>query len=82
MEVSGNDFEDVLLAKMPELHDFFTRLKNTGPLITRLCGSGSAIIGIFTSVSDRDAAMAEFSDAGHVIQTSIRGLPAPEPEFD
>jgi 4-diphosphocytidyl-2-C-methyl-D-erythritol kinase len=80
VEVTANDFEEVLFRKEAKLHDFFSRLVDTGPLLTRLCGSGSAMIAVYTSVSARDAAKTEFPDASRVIPTRIRDAPAPGPE--
>ena len=76
---SANDFEAVLLDRKPALREVFSRLENTGPLITRLCGSGSATIAIYNTESERDAARSALSDVEMVIPTNIRGTAAPTP---
>jgi 4-diphosphocytidyl-2-C-methyl-D-erythritol kinase len=77
--VSANDFEEVLFETELRLREYFTRLQQTGPMLTRLCGSGSAIIAIYASAAERDGATAEFRDAQQVIPTGIRAAPASEP---
>lgn len=74
---SANDFEDVLLDRKPALRDVFSRLEESEPILTRLCGSGSAIIAIYNSESDRDRVRYSFSDTDLVIPTNIRAEPAP-----
>jgi 4-diphosphocytidyl-2-C-methyl-D-erythritol kinase len=76
---SANDFEAVLLDRKPALREVFSRLENTEPTITRLCGSGSATIAIYNTVSDRDAAHNSLSDLAQVIPTNIRAAAAPAP---
>jgi 4-diphosphocytidyl-2-C-methyl-D-erythritol kinase len=82
MKVTGNDFEDVLFARVPALRNLHVMLQETAPLITRLCGSGSAMIAVYATDSDRDGAMVGFTAVDHVIPTAIRAEPAEEPEFD
>lgn len=74
---SANDFEAVLLDRKPALRDVFSHLEETAPLITRLCGSGSAIIAVYNSESQRDSVQDSFSEAELVIPTNIRAEPAP-----
>lgn len=80
--LSANDFEDVLFVREPELYNHYTKLQQTGPMITRLCGSGSAMIAIYASDSDRDDALKDFSDSDCVIPTAVRAMPPPKPEID
>ena len=77
----ANDFEAVLLDRNPRLREVFSRLESTGPIITRLCGSGSAIIAIYNTEHERDAARDSLSDAELVIPTSIRAAAAPAPKM-
>ncbi len=79
VEASSNDFEEVLFAQMPRLYEHFTRLANTGPIMTRLCGSGSAIIAVYSTAAERDDAKREFTDVELVIPTQVRARRAPEP---
>ncbi len=77
-DLSSNDFEEVLFKKAPQLGAIFTRLERTGPMLTRLCGSGSAMIAIYSTAAARNVAMAGFQDVEKVIPTAIRAIPAPE----
>lgn len=77
--LSANDFETVLLAREPRLGELFSRLISTGPRITRLCGSGSAIVAIYETESDRNAAAGSLADAGLVIPTRVRAAAASAP---
>lgn len=51
----GNDFEAVLLRRMPELQQALTMLRQAGALIAGLAGSGSAVFAIFSDERDRDS---------------------------
>lgn len=79
--ISVNDFEDVVFAKKPELQSLFSRLEKTAPVLTRMCGSGAALIALYANCAERDAAAGKFGDVAHVISTSLLATPAPEPEF-
>jgi 4-diphosphocytidyl-2-C-methyl-D-erythritol kinase len=76
---SANDFEAVLLDRKPALREVFSSLEKTEPIITRLCGSGSAVIAIYDTESDRDAAHQSRSETELVIPTNIRAETAPAP---
>ena len=78
-DLSANDFEAVLLDRKPQLREVFSRMENTDPILTRLCGSGSGIVAIYNTAQERDAARVSLSDAGLVIATSIRAAAAPAP---
>lgn len=76
---SCNDFESVLLDRKPALRDVFSRLEESDPIITRLCGSGSAIIAIYNTNAERDKVRDSFSSTELVISTKIRAEAAPNP---
>ncbi len=76
--LSGNDFESVLFGKEPRLRELFERLAETRPLLARLCGSGSAVIGIYKNEADREnAATALGESKQRLIRTGTRFEPAP-----
>ncbi|HEY3056529.1 MAG TPA: 4-(cytidine 5'-diphospho)-2-C-methyl-D-erythritol kinase [Thermoanaerobaculia bacterium] len=54
-----NDFEKVILARLPNLKN---RLLEAGAAWAGMTGSGSTIVGAFRSQAQRDAARASFSD--------------------
>jgi 4-diphosphocytidyl-2-C-methyl-D-erythritol kinase len=78
--LGGNEFEAAVFAREPGLRDLFEKLCTTRPLLARMCGSGSALMGIYRSVADRDAAAHEIGERDHgLIRTSTRPDPAPPP---
>jgi len=54
--LGGNDFESPVFARHPDLRAAYEALAATRPLLCRLSGSGSALVAIYRSDSDRDAA--------------------------
>jgi len=71
-ELSANDFEKVLGNRAPELEGILAQLRQTNPILARLCGSGSAILAVYEKETDRDAARAQMSAQNASIATSIR----------
>jgi 4-diphosphocytidyl-2-C-methyl-D-erythritol kinase len=71
--LGGNDFEVPVFGKEPALRELFERLCGTRPLLARLSGSGSALIGIYRSEGDRDAAAQELGERDwRLIRTATR----------
>jgi 4-diphosphocytidyl-2-C-methyl-D-erythritol kinase len=60
--LSGNDFETVLFGREPRLRELFETMARTGPLLVRVSGSGSAIIGIYRTEMERDQAALEIGE--------------------
>ena len=54
--MAGNDFESVVFGRHPEIRAAFEALAATGPLLCRMTGSGSTLIGVYRSERDRDDA--------------------------
>jgi 4-diphosphocytidyl-2C-methyl-D-erythritol kinase len=64
----------------PALRDLFERAAETRPLLVRVSGSGSAIIAIYRSEGDRDAAARSIGEQTvRLIRTATRTIPAPIP---
>lgn len=78
-QMSANDFEGIVLDCTPGLGDLFHRLEETGPIITRLCGSGTAILAVYENTRKRDAALDLLPDVPVKISTRIRSAAIPEP---
>jgi 4-diphosphocytidyl-2-C-methyl-D-erythritol kinase len=79
--LGGNDFEAPLFGKTPVLRELFERLAATRPLLARLSGSGSALLAIYKSERERDAAALEMAGPDRqLVKTSTRAIPAPGPE--
>jgi 4-diphosphocytidyl-2-C-methyl-D-erythritol kinase len=78
--LGGNDFEVPVFGKEPALRTLYERLCGTRPLLARLSGSGSALIAIYRSERDRDAAALELGEREHrLIGTMTRAAPAAGP---
>ncbi len=60
--LGGNDFELVLFGREPRLRELFEKLAHTGPLLARVSGSGSAIVGIYRTERERDQAASEIGE--------------------
>lgn len=54
--MAGNDFESVVFGRRPAIRAAFEALVGTRPLLCRLSGSGSALLGVYRSARDRDDA--------------------------
>jgi 4-diphosphocytidyl-2-C-methyl-D-erythritol kinase len=80
--LGGNDFESVVFGWEPALREWFEQVAETRPLLVRLSGSGSAIVAVYKSDADRDAAAQTVgSQHAALIATSTRAQPAPGPEY-
>jgi 4-diphosphocytidyl-2-C-methyl-D-erythritol kinase len=60
--VDDNDFEEVVLARYPELKRITQRLRRSGAEPVAMTGSGSAIFGIFADEEKADRAKKSFPD--------------------
>jgi 4-diphosphocytidyl-2-C-methyl-D-erythritol kinase len=79
--LGGNDFETPVFGQEPELRTLFEELAATGPLLVRLCGSGSAVIALYKTEGDREAAVLRVRrPERQLIETSTRARPAPAPQ--
>ena len=74
--LGGNDFEQPVFAKHPELRSLYERMAGTGPVWVRLCGSGSAVAAVYKKESERDDAMQRL---GGKHQNLIKTMTRPEP---
>lgn len=79
--LGGNDFESVIFGAYPDLRAAFERLAETGPLVVRLCGSGSALIAIYRSEATREAAELRLAGGAYrLVSTATRAQGAPGAE--
>ena len=79
--LGGNDFEGPVFGREPELRAVFEQVAGTHPLLVRMSGSGSAVLGIYQSEAERDAAALEIGSRDReVIETWTRDAPGPGPE--
>ena len=79
--LGGNDFESVLFALRPELKTVFERLAETGPLLARLAGSGSALVAVYKNPGQRDDAALRLAGGDYrLIKTATRATAAPGPD--
>jgi 4-diphosphocytidyl-2-C-methyl-D-erythritol kinase len=75
--LGGNDFEVPVFGKEPALRTLYEKLCETRPLLARLSGSGSALIGIYRNARDRDdAAMVLAGPGRRLVPTATRAEPA------
>jgi 4-diphosphocytidyl-2C-methyl-D-erythritol kinase len=78
--LGGNDFESVVWEREPRVREVFERVADTKPLLARLSGSGSAIVGIYRSERELEhAAMIIGTERQRVVRTQTRSRPAPRP---
>ena len=78
--LGGNDFESVVWAEHPRVRTAFERVALTRPLVARMSGSGSAIVGIYRSDEDLEHAATMIGTGEQlVVRTQTRSSPAPEP---
>ncbi|MCZ6916865.1 MAG: 4-(cytidine 5'-diphospho)-2-C-methyl-D-erythritol kinase [Gemmatimonadetes bacterium] len=78
--LGGNDFESVVATKHPEIRTLLSRAAETGPLLARMSGSGSAIFGVYRDEGAMEDAATMLGAAGHtLIRTQTRPSPAPGP---
>jgi 4-diphosphocytidyl-2-C-methyl-D-erythritol kinase len=75
--MSGNDFEAAVFGKQPAIHAAFEAMVATRPVLCRMSGSGSAVVGVYRSSRDRaDARDMLGRKHGQVIETGTAGLKA------
>ena len=78
--LGGNDFENPVFGTRPEVRELFERMAETRPLLVRLSGSGSAIVAIYKTEAERDAAALTVGERDRVlIRTAMRTVPASVP---
>lgn len=71
--MSGNDFENPVFGRHPEVRAAYEAVAKTQPLLCRMSGSGSSVFGIYRSARDRDdAALMLPRRLGRVISTETR----------
>lgn len=76
--LARNDFEPVVLRRIPRLADGLAVLRDAGACIALLAGSGSSIFGVFDDITSRDAAAAPLEALGMRIwraETTVRRAP-------
>lgn len=79
--LGGNDFESVVFGKEPQLKGLFERMAQTGPILVRMSGSGSALIAVYRNEQQRDGAVLELGERDYrLIKTATRAHAAPGPE--
>lgn len=72
--MAGNDFESVLFARRPALRAAFEALAATHPLLCRMTGSGSTLVAVYRTPSDRsDAQMMLGRKHGRVLPIMVGG---------
>lgn len=72
--MAGNDFESVLFTRRPALRAAFEALAATHPLLCRMTGSGSTLVAVYRTLSDRnDAQMMLGRKHGRVIPVMVGG---------
>ena len=54
--LAGNDFEEVVMEKIPVLRDALGAMRAAGATVARMAGSGSSVFGVFADDAARDAA--------------------------
>jgi 4-diphosphocytidyl-2C-methyl-D-erythritol kinase len=76
--LGGNDFENVVFGKHPEIRALYERIAGTGPVWIRLSGSGSAVAAVYKKEGERDEAVQRLgSKQQRLIATVTRAEPAP-----
>ncbi len=56
--MAGNDFESAVFGRLPVVREAFEALARTRPLLCRMTGSGSTLLGVYRNERDRDDARA------------------------
>jgi 4-diphosphocytidyl-2-C-methyl-D-erythritol kinase len=56
--MAGNDFESAVFGRLPQIREAFEALARTHPVLCRMTGSGSTLVGVYRSDRDRDDAQA------------------------
>ena len=71
--LGGNDFEQPVFGRHPELRALYERMAETGPIWVRMCGSGSAIAAVYKKESERDEAAQRIGEKQQrLIKTATR----------
>ncbi len=55
-DLSQNDFEPIILNEFADVRRAFEQMASRGAPVVRLCGSGSSVVGSFSSEQDRENA--------------------------
>jgi 4-diphosphocytidyl-2-C-methyl-D-erythritol kinase len=78
--LGGNDFEQPVFARYPELRALYEEVAGTGPIWVRMSGSGSAIAAVYKKESERDEAAQRLGGKHQrLIKTLTRADVAPPP---
>jgi 4-diphosphocytidyl-2-C-methyl-D-erythritol kinase len=78
--LGGNDFEQPVFARHPELRALYEQMAGTGPIWVRMSGSGSAIAAVYKKESERDEAAQRVGGKNQrLIKTLTRADVAPPP---
>ena len=78
--LGGNDFEQPVFARHPELRTLYEQMAGTGPIWVRMSGSGSAIAAVYKKESERDDAAQRLGGKHQrLIKTLTRAEVAPAP---
>lgn len=76
--LGGNDFESIVFSQEPRVRHLFERIAETRPLLVRMTGSGSGIVAIYKSETERDGAAMMIGEQKHrLIRTTTRAAAAP-----
>ena len=62
--LAANDFEPVVVERIPVLRDALDAMRAAGARIALLAGSGSSVFGVFDGEADRDRALASVDALG------------------
>lgn len=76
--LGGNDFEQPVFGRHPELRSLYERVAATGPVWVRMSGSGSAVAAVYKRNEERDDAMQRLgSRHQQLLATATRATPGP-----
>lgn len=79
--LGGNDFENPVFTRHPEIRELFEHMAETQPLLVRLSGSGSALVAVYKNEREREEAAMEIGETKHrLIRSMTRQSPAPGAE--
>ncbi|HEU0052489.1 MAG TPA: hypothetical protein VFQ39_04900, partial [Longimicrobium sp.] len=81
--LAANDFEPVVVARIPVLRDALAALREGGARIALLAGSGSSVFGVFADEHARDAAESRLAALGMRCwrAETLTEFPAPRLDF-
>jgi 4-diphosphocytidyl-2-C-methyl-D-erythritol kinase len=77
---SHNDFEAVVAGHLPAIGHWLDRLRETDAFLVRLAGSGGAIVALYETAQERDAAWARLGSDPAMVRADT--LTAPPPLVD